>query len=136
MAKVVSIVLAAVLGTIIAARVAFNLSTASEISSAHEPWAQNKMEFLTWNGEAWTAWIREDGFELRPQNQGKWSRHSNRSLAFVDWEGHAWQAKIDGEMFLLADQGDWSGTAKSVTAIRYRDWNGEDALRTVVQLRR
>jgi hypothetical protein len=94
------------------------------------------MEFVAWNGEKWTAWIRDGAFEQRPSNEGQWSRHANASLAFIDWEGRPWQSKIDGDTLLLAYRGDWKGPTERVTAIRYRDWNGENQLRTPAQLRR
>jgi hypothetical protein len=119
-----------------AAKLAFNATTYTEAEPASRPWAQDTMEFVAWNGEKWTAWIRDDAFEQRPQNEVKWSRHSNPSLAFIDWEGREWQAKIDGDEFLLAHRGNWKGAIEHVTALRYRDWEGERRLRTVAQLKR
>ncbi|HUO82671.1 MAG TPA: hypothetical protein VM616_07430 [Gammaproteobacteria bacterium] len=136
MAKVIMLLVAAVLATVVAARLAYNLSTASDGAPTNQPWVYDKMEFVAWNGEKWTAWIRDGRFELVPRNPGKWSRHSNVSLAFIDWAGEPWQAKIDGEMFLLAHRGDWKGPTKRAAAIRYRDWSGRQQLRTVAQLQR
>ena len=82
------------------------------------------------------GWIRDGAFEQIPENDRKWSRHWNVSLAYTDWEGEPWQVKIDGEEFLLAYRGDWNGPIKRASAIRYRDWAGDKKLRTVVQLRR
>ena len=94
------------------------------------------MEFVAWNSEEWTAWINDDAFEQLPQNDGKWSRHSNPSLAYTDWDGEKWQAKIEGEEFLLAHHGNWQGPVERAEAIQYRDWKGRNQLRTVAQLRR
>ena len=134
--KVVLGLFAALFATIVAAKLAFNATSATGSEPTNQPWAQNKMEFVAWNDERWTAWIRDAAFELVPQDTRKWSRHSNVSLAFIDWEGTAWQAKIDGDVFLLAHRGDWKGPTQRTSAIRYRDWTGNDQLRTVAQLRR
>ncbi len=136
MAKVVLGLLAAFLATVLAARVAFFVSTDPDDPLADEPWSQNEMEFVSWNGERWTAWVRDGAFEHTPQNSDRWSRHSNSSLAFIGWEGEAWQAKIDGEEFLLAHHGDWQQPTERATAIRYRDWTGRHQLRSLMQLRR
>jgi hypothetical protein len=136
MIKVASGLLVAVLATAFAARLAVDAAVHTEAGPANEPWAQNRMELVAWNGEKWTAWVRDDVFEQRPQNEGRWSRHSNASLAFVDWEGQPWQAKIDGDAFLLAPRGEWNGSVERSTAIRYVDWNGQRQLRTVAQLQR
>lgn len=136
MAKVILGLLAAFLATILAARLAFYVSTDPDSAPAEQPWAQNKMEFISWNGERWTAWIRDGAFEHVPQNSRRWSRHSNSSLAFIDWEGEAWQAKISGEEFLLAHRGDWQEPTERTAAIRYRDWAGKHQLRSLAQLRR
>lgn len=136
MAKVFLLLLAAVLAVIAAAHLTFNHITSTDGTAVHQPWAQDRMEFLAWNNEKWTAWVRDGSFELRPQNLKKWSRHSNASLAFVDWEGLEWQAKIDGDMLLLAQGGDWNAPSQRAAAIRYLDWTGGKQLRTVAQLQR
>jgi hypothetical protein len=136
MAKVFLGLLAAFLVTILAARTALYASINPDDVLGGEPWAQNKMEFVSWNGERWTAWVRDGAFEHVPQNSARWSRHSNGSLAFVDWEGEAWQAKISGEGFLLAHHGDWQGPTENATAIRYRDWAGKHRVRSLTQLNR
>lgn len=121
---------------IAAARLAYEATAATGGESGNEPWAQDRMEFIAWNGAKWTAWIRDSTFELVPQVEGEWSRHSNASLAFIDWEGDTWQAKVDGEVFLLARRGDWKASVERASAVRYRDWVGRNQLRTVAQLRR
>lgn len=136
MSKVVVIVVAAFLATIIAAQLAYQANPNTHGNPGNQPWAQGQMEFVAWNDEKWTAWIRGEKFEQLPQNSSKWSRHSNPSLAFIDWDGEAWQAKIDEGVFLLAHHGDWNGTIERAPAIRYRDWKGNKQLRTVAQLRR
>ena len=136
MAKVVLGLLAAFLATVLAARVAFFVSTDPDDPLADQPWSQNEMEFVTWNGERWTAWVRDGAFEHTPQNLDRWSRHSNSSLAFIGWEGEAWQAKVDGEEFVLAHHGDWQHSTERATALRYRDWTGKHQLRSLTQLRR
>lgn len=136
MYKVVLGLLAAVLATVVAAKLAFEATVYTGSEPANQPWSQDTMQFVAWNHEMWTAWIRGDVFEQLPQNTDKWNRHANTSLAFIDWEGRAWQAKIDGVDFLLAHRGDWEGPTERATAIRYRDWKGKNKLRTVAQLRR
>lgn len=136
MVKVVLSLLAAFVVTVVAAGFAYRATVYTGVAPAVQPWAQNKMEFVTWNDQRWTAWVRDGTFELEPQNTSRWSRHSNPSLAFSDWEGNAWQAKIDGEEFLLARRGDWNGPIERSISIRYLDWEGEGRLRTVAQLRR
>ncbi len=136
MIKVFLALAAAALATVGGAKLAFDATTYTGAEPANQPWAQNKMEFVTWNGEKWTTWVRDGTFEQRPQNEAKWSGHANLSLAFIDWDGRPWQAKIDGDAFLLADRGDWQGSAERATAIRYRDWKGDNQLRTLAQLRR
>ncbi len=135
MAKVVLSLLGAFLATIVASGLAYRATASTGSAPAIQPWAQNKMEFVSWNDERWTAWIHDGAFEQLPQNKKKWSRHSNTSLAFTNWDGKMWQAKIDGEEFLLAYRGDWNGPIERATAIRYRDWAGEHKVRTVAQLR-
>ncbi|MGI9308357.1 MAG: hypothetical protein ACR2P6_03775 [Gammaproteobacteria bacterium] len=127
---------AAFLATIAAANLAYNINNPSLHDAAHDPWVQNRMEFVAWNNEQWTAWIRGEQFEQLPQNDRKWNRHANASLAFTDWNGDMWQAKISGDEFILAHRGDWNGPTESAAAIRYRDWQGNNQLRTVAQLRR
>ncbi len=136
MIKVVLGLLAAVFAVIVAAKVAFEVTIYAGAEPANQPWAQSTMQFVAWNGEKWTAWIRDDAFEQRPQNDVQWSRHANTSLAFVDWEGRPWQAKIDGDALLLAERGDWKGPTERKSAIRYRDWKGKNQLRTLAQLKR
>ena len=128
--------LAAVMATIAAASLAFNATAYTGSQPVNLPWVQTKLEFVAWNNERWTAWIRDDTFEQVPENTAQWSRHSNASLAFIDWKGEAWQAKIDGDEFLLAHRGDWNATTERAASIRYRDWEGNNQLRTVIQLRR
>ena len=135
-ANVLCTLLAAFMVTILAAKLAFNATADPERAPGAQPWAQNRMEFVTWNGERWTAWVRDGAFEHVPQNSSRWSRHTNGSLAFIDWEGEAWQAKVDGEEFVLAHRGNWQGPTERAIAIRYRDWSGEHQLRALVQLRR
>ena len=136
MIKVVLGLSTAVLVTVVAAKLAYDATTYAGAWPVNQPWAQNSMELVAWNGEKWTAWVRESSFEQRPQNDEKWSRHANTSLAFIDWKGRPWQAKIDGDEFLLAYRGDWKGATEHGTAIRYRDWKGENQLRTLAQLKR
>ena len=136
MARLFFSLVAAVVIAIVAARFAYNASVDPGDEPAMEAWAQNKMEFVAWNGEKWTAWIRDGAFEHVPQNSSRWSRHSNSSLAFIDWDGEAWQAKIDGEEFVLAHRGDWQEPTERAIAIRYRDWSGKHRLRALAQLRR
>ena len=124
-----------VLFTILAAKLAFDATAHTGAAPTNEPWALASMEFVTWNGEKWTGWVRDEASELMPQNEVKWRRHAKGSLAFLDWGGHKWQAKIDGEEFLVAHRGAWEESERAA-AIRYRDWNGENQLRTVAQLRR
>jgi hypothetical protein len=128
--------LAAVLLAVLAARLLYSATAATGAEPTPQPWTQNRMEFVAWNDEPWTAWIRDDRFELLPQEEGRWRRHVNVSLAFIDWQGQPWQAKIDGEQFLLAHRGDWKGRTERANAVRYRDWRGHPQLRTVAQLRR
>ena len=136
MAKALWALLAAFVATILEARLAFELTTPGAGEPANEPWALKRMEFVSWNNEQWTAWVRDGAFEQAPQNTADWHRHSNPSLAFIDWDGEPWQAKIDGETFLLAHRGDWSAPAKTANALRYRDWSGRNQLRTLAQLQR
>ena len=136
MPKVVLVLLAALLAAIVAAKVAYEFTTDIGSEPVQQPWTQNSMEFVAWNNEKWTAWIRDSSFEQIPQDDGNWSRQSNASIAFTDWAGDRWQAKIEGDKFLLAHQGNWAGSIESSDAIHYRDWAGKNQLRTVLQLRR
>lgn len=136
MTKVALSLLAAVLAPIFAARLLYHATADTDTEPTPQPWAQHAMEFVAWNDERWTAWIRDDRFELLPREEGRWRRHDNVSLAFTDWQGQPWQVKIDGEQFLLAHRGDWNGRIERASAVRYRDWRGRPQLRTVAQLRR
>ena len=136
MNKVVLSLFAAVLAAVFAARLLYEATATTDTEPISQPWAQHAMQFVAWNGERWTAWIRDEKFELTPRAEGKWQRHANVSLAFTDWRGRPWQAKIDGEQFLLAPRGDWKGRVERASAVRYRDWQGHAQLRTVAQLRR
>lgn len=136
MTKVALSLLAAVLVAILTARLLYNATAETDTGPTPDPWTQNAMEFVAWNGERWTAWIRDDRFELLPREEGRWRRHTNTSMAFTDWHGQPWQAKIDGEQFLLAHRGDWKGRVERASAVRYRDWRGHPQVRTVAQLRR
>ena len=136
MIKVVLGLSTVVLATVVGAKLAYDVTTYTGDGPVNQPWAQNSMELVAWNGEKWTAWVRASSFEQRPQNDEKWSRHANASLAFIDWKGRPWQAKIDGDEFLLAHRGDWKGATERGIALRYRDWKGENQLRTLSQLKR
>lgn len=136
MIKVVAVLFAAMAAAVLGAKLLYEATARSEIAPAEQPWAQNRMEFVAWNGSRWTAWIRDDKFELQPQTPGKWQRHANATLAFIDWEGEPWQAKIERDEFLLAHRGNWRGQTERARALRYRNWQGEQQLRTVTQLRR
>jgi hypothetical protein len=136
MNKVITGLLTAVLLVVVAAKVASNMSMDTGDEPVNEAWAQDKMEFVTWNDGRWTAWIHDGVFEQTPQNTDNWSRHSSPSIAFRDWEGEPWQARIEGDVFLLAKHGDWQGTIERVDAIRYLDWHENKRLRTVAVLQR
>ena len=127
---------AAIIVAIAASKVAYSVKTDIGDEPVNAAWSQNKMEFVAWNDEKWSAWIHDGKFDQVPQNTRLWSRHSNASLAFTDWEGESWQAKIDGDVFLLAFQGDWQNSVERSEAIRFRDWSGNNQLRTVADLRR
>jgi len=128
--------LAAIIVAIAAARVAYSVSTDIGDGPVQEAWAQNRIEFVAWNNEKWTAWIHDGAFELVPQDLENWSRHANASIAFTNWQGESWQAKIDGDSFLLAAAGDWQAEPERAQAIRYLDWKGNNQLRTVADLQR
>ncbi|HWM29583.1 MAG TPA: hypothetical protein VNQ14_14070 [Woeseiaceae bacterium] len=136
MTRVALGLLAAFLIVIAAARFAYSVSTESGVEPVDTPWSQSRMEFVAWNDEKWTAWIRDDKFELVPQNTSDWSRHANPTIAFYDWDGNAWQVKIEGQEFILVRQGNWGGPVERSEALRYRDWSGNNQLRTVPDLRR
>ena len=129
-------ILMAFLVAIAAAYFAFQLTDKEGVGPGNEAWAQDRMEFVAWNDERWTAWIYDGAFEQLPEDTANWSRHSNPRIAYVDWEGEAFQARIDGDNFLLARHGDWGGDVEVADAIRYRDWSGNNQLRTVAELRR
>jgi len=136
MFKIILIITTAILVVILAAKLSFEATANKGNLPINQPWAQGTMEFVAWNGERWTSWIHAGVFEHIPQSEGKWSRHTNASIAYTDWEGQLWQAKIDGEEFLLAFHGEWEGSVERSDAIRYRDWTGVNQLRTVAQLKR
>lgn len=127
---------AAVLATVGAARLAFELTTDTDTGPVNEAWAQGTMEFVAWNNVRWTTWIINGEFVQNPHETTNWSRHTNASIAFVDWDGVPQQAKVDGDVFLLAEHGDWNGHIERSEAIRYRDWDGTRQIRTVTQLSR
>ena len=122
--------------TILAARFAYNVSTDIGDDPVQEAWAQNKIEFVTWNNEKWTGWIHDGTFELIPQDSSHWSRHASPSIAFTNWAGESVQAKIDDDSFVLAAEGNWQDETARAEAIRYLDWNGNNQLRTVADLQR
>jgi hypothetical protein len=136
MTRALSVLAAAVLAAILAARLLYGATVMVDDASSLQPWGQNSMQFVAWDDERWTAWIRGDKFELTPRKEGKWQHHVNPTLAFTDWEGKPWQAKIEAEHFLLAYRGDWKGRIERSNVLRYRDWRGERQLRTTAQLRR
>ena len=136
MNRVLLVLAAAFLAVTLAARVAYRVNTDLGDEPVNEAWVQDKMEFVAWNGEQWTAWIHDEAFELVPQNTDGWSRHANRTIAFTDWEGEPWQARVNGDEFLLAHRGNWNEDTILSAAVRYRDWSGEERLRTVKDLRR
>jgi len=136
MTRVASGLLAAFLVVVAAAKFAYHVSTESAVEPVDTPWSQDRMDFVAWNGEKWTAWIHQDTFELVPQNISDWSRHANPTIAFFDWDGNAWQAKIEEQEFMLARQGNWGGPVERSAALRYRDWSGNNQLRTVADLQR
>lgn len=136
MTRVITGLLAAIVLVVVAAKFASNASIGTDDGPNNEAWAQNKMEFVTWNDGRWTAWIHNGVFEQAPQDTDTWSRHASPSIAFTNWDGEPWQAKIDGGIFLLAKQGDWQGSIEQSDAIRYLDWHGNKRLRTVAVLRR
>lgn len=126
----------AIVAPVLAAKLLFSATAYSGDEPVTQPYSQNYMEFVAWNGERWTGWVRGDVFELRPQNQSDWHAHANTTLAFLDWEGNPVQAKIDEDSFALAHHGDWQGHIEHESAIRYRDWGGNNQIRTLAQLTR
>jgi hypothetical protein len=118
------------------AQFAFQLTDKEGTGPGKEAWASDRMEFVAWNRERWTAWIHDGAFEQLPEDRANWNRHANQSIAYVNWDGESYQAKIDGDNFLLARHGDWVGDIEVADAIRYRDWSGNKQLRTVTELRR
>ena len=128
--------LAAVLATVGAARLAYEATAERGSGPVAEAWAQGTMEFVGWNSVRWTTWVVSGEFVQIPQQTGRWSRHTNASIAYVDWDGVPHQAKVDGDAFLLAEHGDWNGHVERSEAIRYRDWESTRQLRTIAQLTR
>ena len=126
----------AVVVIILAAKLTFIASTYPADEPVNQPWVQDRMEIVAWNGEKWTAWVHDGLFEQLPQDARAWSRHANASIAYTDWEGRLWQAKIGEEEFLLAHHGDWEGHVERSEAIKYRDWSRRNQLRTLAQLSR
>jgi hypothetical protein len=122
--------------TIVGAKFASEASNVAEVQGTTAPWAQDRMEFVAWNGQRWTAWWLDDRFELTPQTEGKWHRHANTSIAYIGWDGAQWQARVDGDEFLVAYKGEWHGHVETVNSLRYLDWSGERRIRTVSQLTR
>lgn len=136
MAKAMLGFIIAVLLTITAAGIAYDIKVGQGVEPGNVAYAHNKMEFISWNKQKWTTWIHGDTFEQTPENTGNWSRHSNKTIAFTDWDGEHWQAKIDSGEFLLAYRGNWQGPLERSAAIRYRDWSGNKQIRTVADIRR
>lgn len=134
MTRALATLVAALFLVIAAAKIASDFSTDPGNEPVNDAWAQDRMEYVTWNGDRWTAWIHDGAFRKVPQGTGRWSRHSNASIAFIDWDGEPWQAKIDGDVFLLAKQGDWQGQVERSEALRYLDWQENKRLRTVASL--
>ena len=128
--------LAAVLATVGAAKLAYEATADRGSGPVNEAWAQGTIEFVAWNNVRWTAWVVKGEFVQIPRDSNRWSRHTNASIAYVDWDGVPRQAKVDGDAFLLAEHGDWSGHVERSEAVRYRDWEGTRELRTVTQLTR
>lgn len=136
MAKALLGLACAFLVAIAAAQIAYRISSDTGDAPTEEAWAQNKMEFIAWNNDRWTAWIHNGAFEHLPENTANWNRHAKASIAYIGWDGEAMQAKIDGDQFLLAHQGNWDASVEPADAIRYRDWSGTKQIRTVGQLER
>lgn len=136
MTKSVLGLLAAFAIAIGAARFAYSIKAEQDLGTSDAAWAQDRIRFVAWNNQKWMAWIRDNSFELVPDNNGSWSRHSNSSIAFVDWNNEPWQAKVDGDSFLLAQKGNWQGDVQRSEAIRYKDWSGANQIRTIAEIRR
>jgi hypothetical protein len=119
-----------------AARFAYSINADQSLGTSDAAWSQDRIGFVAWNNQKWTAWIRDNSFELDPENTGSWSRHSNSSIAFIDWNNEPWQAKVDGDSFLLAQKGNWQGDIQRSEAIRYTDWSGDNQIRTIAEIRR
>ncbi|MCG8435142.1 MAG: hypothetical protein MJA83_14035, partial [Gammaproteobacteria bacterium] len=90
-------VFAAFLVAVAAAQIAYQLTDKEGDGPGNEAWAHDRMEFIAWNNERWTAWVSDDAFEQAPQDAANWHRHSKASIAYVDWDGESYQAKIDGD---------------------------------------
>lgn len=129
-------IFAAFLLAIAAAQFAFQMTDKEGEGPGNEAWNRDRMEFIAWNNERWTAWIHDGAFEQLPEDTANWSRHAKSSIAYIDWEGEVYQAKIDGDKFKLVHRGNWGGDVEVSDAIRYRDWSGNKELRTVAELRR
>ena len=136
MTKAITGLLFAVLLVIVAAKFASSVKIETGDEPDNQAWAQDKMEFVTWNEGRWTAWIHDGAFEQLPQDTDNWSRHSSPGIAFTDWAGEPWQAKIEGHEFLFAKHGDWLGTIERSDSIHYLDWHGNKRLRTIAGLQR
>ena len=136
MARAFAVLFLAIIVTVVAAKLAFEYSSAASNTPGSQPWSNDRMEFVAWNNERWTGTVHDGAFELVPENTGNWSRHSNSTRAFIDWDGEPWQAKVDGDAFLLAYRGNWNGDTVRADAIQYRDWQDSNQLRTVSQLTR
>ena len=136
MAKALLGLVGAFLAAVAAAQIIYRVTVDTGDTPVNDAWSQNRMEFVAWNNEQWTAWISDDAFEHLPQDTANWSRHAKASIAYIGWDGEAWQAKIDGDNFLLALHGNWDGPVESAGALRYRDWSGVKQIRTVAQLKR
>ena len=136
MRKAVVGLLLAMLATVGAARLAFELTTNVNTGPVNEAWMQGTAEFRAWNAVQWTTWIVNGEFVQIPVDARKWHRHTSPSIDFVDWDGVPVQAKVDGDAFLVAEHGDWNGRVEHSEAIRYRDWDGIRQIRTVAQLSR
>lgn len=136
MTRILALLVAAFLFVIAAAKIAYSVTTGADDGPVTEPWSQDRMEFVAWNSEKWTATIHDGKFELVPVDTRDWSRHAKSSVAFTNWDGEAWQAKIGDGEFLLARHGNWDGPVERSEAIRYRDWSGNNQIRTVTDLQR
>lgn len=136
MKKALAGIFTAFLAAIAAAQFAYQATEKENGAHGNEAWAQDRMEFVSWNNERWTAWVHDDAFEKLPADDAKWHRHANRFIAYVDWDGEEYQARVAADGFLLARHGDWDGDVEISDAIRYRDWTGTKQIRTIAELRR